>query len=250
MEQNNQISGSVRDEALYLISLGYPVIPICSPQHQEMNAHHRSKCESYGKTPLLKNWTQWTNTTPEDIHSWFRQNSFINIGIPMGQISGLIGIDIDGKSGEIVLLALSNGDIPETWEFNTGNGRRLLYSLPKGIATKKMTMTGDAPHEGFEILCDGQQSVVPFSTHVSGKKYLWKQGHSPRDIQIASAPKWVLDQITVKDQPQERQSQPVTEEDWARILQEGSRNEGIARQVGSLVGRGLPHEQVMQFIKV
>ena len=251
MDQNNQISGSTREEALYLISLGYPVIPICSAQHQNMNVAHCSKCNSPGKMPLLKNWTQWTTTTPEDIHSWFRQNPSINIGIPMGQISGLIGIDIDGKSGEIVLLALSNGDIPETYEFLTGNGRRLLYSLPKGIATKKMTVAGDSPHEGFEILCDGQQSVVPTSVHSSGKKYLWKQRHSPREIQIATAPKWVLDQIRVdENQPQERQSKPVTEEDWGRVLHEGERNVGLARQAGSLVGRGLPKEQVMEFLIV
>jgi len=251
MEEHNQISGSTRDEALYLISLGLPIIPICSSTHQGMNVNHCSKCTSPGKMPLLKNWQQWTTTTKEDIFSWFHQNPNINIGIPLGEISGLVGLDIDGREGEIILLAMSNGDIPDTWQFTTGSGRRLLYSLPKGIATKKMTMKGTEKHEGFEILCSGQQTICPTSTHSTGRKYQWVKNKSPREIQIAQAPQWILDQIKVDDsQPMVRASQPVTTDDWNRVLHEGERNVETARKAGSLIGRGLPKEQVLEFLKI
>jgi putative DNA primase/helicase len=66
-------------------------------------------------------------------------------------------------------------------------------------------------------------------------------------MSLVQAPQWVLDQIIVKDDQQQKISPPVTEKDWGGTLYEGQRNEGLARQIGSLVGRGMPKEQVMEF---
>lgn len=249
---DNTTNYNTRDEALYYISIGMPIIPLCSPTHQGMNVAHCSKCHSQGKAPLLKEWAQWSVTSKEDVNKWFNQNSLLNIGVPLGQISGIIGLDIDGRQGEVTLLAMSEGDIPETWEYNTGQGRRLLYGLPKGIATKKLTVTGTKAHEEFAILGDGQQTVLPPSTHSSGRKYVWKTGYSPRDIAIAQAPQWVIDKIKDTGVPSldQKKSQSITEDDWQRTLHEGERNEEMTRRAGSLIGRGLPQKQVLDFLVV
>ena len=53
-----------------------------------------------------------------------------NVGLALGPVSGLIALDIDGDTGELLLKQLSQGDLPDTLEFSTGKGRRLLYAHP------------------------------------------------------------------------------------------------------------------------
>jgi P4 family phage/plasmid primase-like protien len=239
MQENIQSIGSIRDEALFYVSLGYPIIPLCPSNHRGMSVDHLSRCKSPGKAPLIKNWTNWSATTKEDIYSWFRdaqaKGADINIGIPLGTPSGLIGVDLDGRGGEIVLLALSNGNLPRTLEYSTGNGRRLLYKLPTGMQTKKIKISGKEPHEELAILGNLQQTVLPPSLHSSGVRYTWKQGCSPRDISAAEAPQWLLEKLQAGYEPEKREK--VTEEDWTRTLTEGQRNDGITRLAGSLIAR-------------
>ena len=192
MKNNIQTSGSIRDEALYYISINLPIIPVCSPTHLGMSVAHMTKCKSPGKAPLLKNWQSWSVTTREDILEWFRdaKNIPINIGLPFGLPSGIIGLDIDNRQGEIILLAMSNGVIPPTWEFTTGKGRRLLFRLPSGLKTKKIKISGEGKHEEMAILTDGCHTVMPPSVHPSGTVYRWKLGCSPREINLADCPDW------------------------------------------------------------
>ncbi len=251
MQQNTQVMGSIRDEALYLVSIGVPIIPLCSPTHRGMGEVHRQRCNSPGKTPLLKDWPKWSSTTKENVIDWFREanktHANINIGVPLGAPSGMIGIDIDGQEGEIILLAISNNDVPNTWEYTTGNGRRLLYRLPKGITTKKAKITGKGTHEGFEILCDGQQTVLPPSVHTNGSTYKWKQGHSPRHIPVADCPEWILEKIDAsKIDEKEKVAPKVVEADWHRILHEGDRNVGITRLAGSSIAKGNSKEDTLK----
>jgi putative DNA primase/helicase len=250
LEENKVISGSIRDEALYLVSLGWPIIPLCSPTHKGMKDLHMSKCKSPGKSPLIKDWVNWSATTKEDVINWFRSanqsHANINIGMPLGNPSGMIGLDVDGQEGEVILLAISNGDIPPTLEFSTGNGRRLLYKLPNNMTTKKFKFAGrNGTHTGFEILTTGQQSVIPPSVHANGTVYRWKAGHSPRDIPLAECPQWVLEKIDASNTEIPITSAPVTEDDWHRVLKEGERNDGITRRVGSEIAKNRTKEQVL-----
>jgi putative DNA primase/helicase len=253
LEENKQITGSIRDEALYYVSIGLPIIPICSPKHQGMAEVHRAKCHSWGKAPILPDWTSRTATSKEEIISWFQDakktGANINIGIPLGVQSGIIGIDIDGREGEVVLLALSNNDLPPTWEFTTGSGRRILYKLPTGITTKEFRMTGQNKHEEFAILGTGRQTVVPPSVHNNGLVYRWKTNRSPRDLPLADCPLWVLEKIDATKINDETATEVVTskvmEEDWHRILHEGERNVGVTRLIGSCFAKGNTKEQTL-----
>src|SRR5262249_52038966 len=42
----------------------------------------------------------------------------------------------------------------------------------------------------------GSQTVMPPSTHNSGRQYTWKPGHGPNDIAAAPAPAWLLYLLT------------------------------------------------------
>lgn len=187
------------EEAKSLISLGLPLIPICPHDHKHMSAKHTERCKCAGKTPLIKSWQQWNKTTEADLLNWQSQFKEFNLGLPLGDASGYCGIDVDGDEGVQLLLNMSNGDLPGTWEFSTGAGSRLLYLIPDGMKTKKFKQTGEGAHQECALLCNGQQTVVPPSIHHTGRVYEWVEGRSPWDIDCAMAPQWLLDKIELKD---------------------------------------------------
>lgn len=190
------------EEAKRLIKLGLPIIPICPHDHANMSPMHIQRCKCPGKTPLIKGWQNKSETTEEELMQWVAQFKTFNIGLPLGEASGFCGIDVDGEKGEEFLLELSGGDLPETWEFTTGSGRRLLYLIPFGIKTKKFSQNAkEGGHQECAILCTGQQTVLPPSIHHTGKTYQWVEGRSPWDLDCAEAPKWLINLIKVDEEP-------------------------------------------------
>lgn len=187
------------EEARALIKLGLPIIPICPPNHKYMSQKHIERCRCPGKMPIIKDWTTKTTTTEEELRSWQTQFREFNIGLPLGEASGYCGIDVDGDAGIRLLMQMSNGDLPNTWEFATAAGSRLLYRIPDGIKTKKFKQTGPGAHEECALLCTGQQTVMPPSVHQSGAVYQWVQNHSPWDLECAQAPQWLINAIKQED---------------------------------------------------
>ena len=187
------------EEAKALIELGLPIIPLCPPDHAHMSQLHLQRCRAPGKTPLIKDWTTKNVTTIEELQSWQRQFKNFNIGMPLGQASGLVGIDVDGQAGVQLLMEMSDGVLPSTWEFTTSAGSRLLYRIPAGLKTKKFKQQGSGKHEECALICDGQQTVMPPSKHINGATYQWVAGHSPKDIDCAMAPQWLIDAIRLEE---------------------------------------------------
>jgi putative DNA primase/helicase len=271
--------------ALKYAELGMAVIPLCPPKHQKMTASHRQECICPGKAPIVVNWQNRGVPGEDEIRSWFFRNEFINIGIVLGAISNIAGVDIDGTSGEDILEEVSDGDIPPTWEFTTSRGRRLLYKLPVGVETKKFKVS-HTKEEEFALLVDGQQTVMPPSEHVSGIKYSWVEGRSPDDIPIADAPRWLLksviqgysddmvsseeiynedssdfDDDDIEELPEDipssasktskdktNLSPPVTDDDWNKNVGTGERNSHVTKLAGSLIARSLPKEQIIMLL--
>lgn len=238
----------VRQAFFDYVEMELPVIPVCPYDHRKMSHTHRQKCKTPGKVPAISGWEAHNETTFTDVEKWLNTNEYYNIGLPLGQNSLLVGIDIDGQYGEEKLREMSNGDLPATWEFKTHSGRRLLYRLPLGVPTKKMKQTGKkGAHEELALLCDGQQTVLPPSRHPSGSIYTWREEHSPRDLDPADAPKWLLDAVTA---PREaKPEKTVAPSDWTTIVQEGHRNNQLTKLAGSLVARqNIPKEQIILFL--
>lgn len=183
------------EEAKQLIELGLPIIPVCSHDHKHSTSMHVERCKCPGKTPLIKGWQEHNHTTVADLQSWLASFKTFNIGLPLGDASGYCGIDVDGEEGVRLLMEMSKGDLPATWEFTTGAGNRLIYALPEGLKTKKFKQTGDGAHQECALLCTGQQTVLPPSVHYTGRVYEWVEEHSPWDLDCAEAPKWLIDLI-------------------------------------------------------
>ena len=254
------VETSLKEEGLWYIEQGLPIIPVCSSSHRGMSPTHSDKCKSPGKSPYIPDWQNKKVTTKEEFLKWYLDNKWINIGLPLGKASGLVGIDVDGAHGEELLAQMSQGDLPATWEFTTGAGRRLLYSIPVGVATKKFSVTG-GKHEEVSILCDGQQTVLPPSLHALGVLYRWV--HHPKDIPLAMTPDWVIEKITdtsadelwatpdtINLQPAGVTSPQVVEAEFDEDVGEGKRSNTMTRLVGSIIKRrDKTPEETLAFIR-
>ena len=190
------VMATIMDEARRYIALGLPIIPVCPPTHNGMNQSHRDRCKAPGKVPLIKGWQTKDKTTEQELKDWLSAFKEFNIGLPLGDVSGYVGIDVDGDIGVQLLMQMSGGVLPSTWEFSTAAGSRLLYKIPPGLQTKKFKQVGEGVHEECAILCSGQQTVMPPSVHATGYVYAWVEVHSPTDMDCGLAPDWLIELIT------------------------------------------------------
>lgn len=187
------------DAALEYISLGWSALALCPPDHSGVGPKHSEHCTSPGKTP----WHKWkhrqeTAATEQEIRELWRRNPRSNVGVALGPVSGLIRVDVDGEPGERMLA--ERGDVPETLEFRRGSAGSygLLYGIPQGAKLRTTIHNGQGDHEELRFQAKGAQTVLPPSLHECGDRYVWTQGRSPRDGQVAMAPAWLIEELTEK----------------------------------------------------
>src|SRR3954454_18924017 len=85
--------------ALSYLGRGWSVIPLCPPDHKLNLSEHKRTCKRPGKAPIGE-WEQYQETLPRERDlrlAWTRHPS-CNIGVCLGPVSGLIGLDIDGAA--------------------------------------------------------------------------------------------------------------------------------------------------------
>ena len=103
MSSSTNMKHLLLHEALELSAKNIPVFP----------------CRSEGersKAPLTQNGFREASTVPDRIRYWWKQNSQAAIGVPTGEVSGVVVLDVDvrkGKDGRKTLSEL-NISIPAT----------------------------------------------------------------------------------------------------------------------------------------
>jgi hypothetical protein len=125
-----------------------------------------------------------------DYH-WAR-NPAAGIGIVTGLASGLIVVDVDGPDGEASAKSLY---LPATPTVETGKGRHLYFQRPDGGMYRNRTRL----KPGVDVRADGGYVCAPPTTHASGKEYQWADGLSPGEVELASAPRWLIDATVPPD---------------------------------------------------
>lgn len=143
-------------------------------------------------------WSKYQKqiATQEEISRIWQSCPTGNVGIVMGEVSGLIGIDIDGELGLHALNGLADlykEIIPETLAFVTqSGGLRLLFQVDKGLHLP-ITVINYENHEELRFLSDGSQTVAPPSPG-----YKWLNGHAPHERSISNCPEWIIDYLVKK----------------------------------------------------
>jgi hypothetical protein len=152
------------------------------------------------KTPLIK-WGNGASTNPVEIEKWWRRRPRALIGMPTGQRSGLVVLDVDVKNprayGFDTLADLGWGILPVTRMVHTrSDGLHLHFTGPKGVEIRNTVgARGRGIGPGLDWRGTGGFVVLPSP----GSGYRWDPVCGI-DTPLAEAPKELLPQEPVRIQ--------------------------------------------------
>ena len=143
-------------------------------------------CATPGKHPVGEQWQLRTTSDEDEVLSWFDGGKPVNIGLLLGPRSGVVDVELDGPEA---IKAWNNLGLGEIWTptYTAGRGPHRLFrwseELP-AVAVRKVL--------GIEVRIgnggNAAQSVIPPSTHHTGKVYEWVSGMSPDDVELQPLP--------------------------------------------------------------
>jgi hypothetical protein len=223
------------EAALHYAGLGWSALCLCPPDHVGVGKHHVKVCDHPGKVPLCP-WKVYQDQRADvkQLHRWWHGWPNANVGVALGLVSGLVGVDVDGRPGELELAEMSRGDVPATLEFTTHDGRRLLYGIPDGVALRTTHLNRQTKRP-LSLLAKGSQTVMPPSRHKSGRRYAWAPGWGPGQMEIATAPGWLLAALKPEGKSGRRRAQVLAD---GEVIPEGSRNTTLTSLGGTMRRRG------------
>ena len=200
------------------------------------------------KKPLVKGGFKAASLNAIQIKEWWQRWPDAMIGMPTGQVNGVLAIDCDGETGVSNFLSLCDQDgvVPDTtWQITPGGGRHYLFSMPVQdirCSTSQLAQAVDIRATGGYIIC------AP-SRREDGKSYEWQE-----TSQISPLPEPLLERLLklkkVKSVPKRLNPAPAAyvrkalEEEISRVkfASEGERNtilNNAAFSLGQFVGAKL-----------
>src|SRR5699024_6406877 len=125
-----------------------------------------------------------------------------------------------------------HGELPSTpYQITGSGGNHFLFKHVEGIGNKTNLFPS------IDIRGDGGYIVVSLSIHESGREYAWELDHYPSMMEMAAAPRWILDALRPKANRKSK-ARPVT--DYIHIVQEvheGERDNALMTLIGQLIVR-------------
>jgi putative DNA primase/helicase len=193
----------------------------------------RESCQHPGKHPRTPNGVHDATTDPKRIKAWLEKWPGANFGIATGRPSGIFVLDIDGKVGKASLEALQekHGRLPKTITVKTGKGRHLYFRCDGARVGNSAGRLG----KGIDVRGDGGYVVAPGSVHVSGAIYRYVEGRGLEDVEVASAPQWLIERISAPRSADRVEVEPTTyqvpaaEVDRARAYADAARRRELDR---------------------
>ncbi len=171
MDNTWEMGRLCKEAAKEYLARGWNALAVCPPDHVGVGREHLSSCDSPGKVPCVGGgWKvyQTHKVKPNYLEEWWGRQPNANVGIVMGAVSGVIGVDVDEPTALKKLEQSGEGfHMPATSTFRTGRGLRYLYSLPPGEVFRTVHL------DGVSLLGEGVPTVMPPSRHASGALYEW-----------------------------------------------------------------------------
>jgi bifunctional DNA primase/polymerase-like protein len=181
-------SSSLARAAEWYAARGWPVFPLIPRD----------------KKPLTEHGLKDASTDKIVVGKWWEKEPSANIGVVMGDLSGLFTVDIDGPDGRADWAALeaNHEAIPLTVEAETTNGRHLIFKKPRDIEIRNsVSKIG----RNIDVRGNGGYIAVAPSVHPSGRPYQWKDRCRPDQIPVAEAPAWLIELVRKRDpEPQQQ----------------------------------------------
>ncbi|MEO9030055.1 MAG: bifunctional DNA primase/polymerase [Ktedonobacteraceae bacterium] len=158
--------------ALHYVRVGLPVFPL-QPQ---------------GKAPLVKQGVYAATTNEGQIVSWWRQFPQANIGMPTGQPTNRVVLDVDPRHGGLVSLEQLQQDMQQRatalqranvnllatrLQRTGGGGLHLVFGRRADLEMPVRNAVHFAGYRGLDLRGEGGYCVIAPSRHASGEVYQW-----------------------------------------------------------------------------
>jgi putative DNA primase/helicase len=243
------VNNDILEMALKYAEIGIPVIPLHGIKEDgSCTCRNGSSCTSKGKHPIFNGWHSIATTDKDTITKWWSKYPNANIGIPTGEKSGWLVLDIDTKyEGDKTLetLEMLYDDLPPTVTAITGSGgEHRMFKYPAGLRIPNKVNFA----KGLDTRSNGGLIVASPSTHASGNSYRWKEGCSPFEIEPADVPNWLLN-LMMGGGDKARDNSTTTENSTKQIS-EGSRNNHLTSLAGTLRRKGMSEEGILAALLV
>lgn len=205
------MGNDILSKALRVVEKGVPIFPC--------NKDKRPLCEHGFKDATTNAW---------QIKVWWKKWPSAHYGIPTGQITKLLVVDVDVKNhvdGNEALWELQekHGNLPDTVEvLSPSGGRHLYFTIPGNIETKNTVgLLGD----GLDTRGDGGYVLG------AGNIGYDKEASSPTSPAVA--PDWLISLL------QSKPIAPKSNGSGGPVIHDGSRNNQLFALASSLRRRGL-----------
>lgn len=128
--------------------------------------------DKYGlKTPAIKSWSDYCYRLPnnEEVSSWYKSIPESNISLCLGEISGVIALDIDAEDQRILDIIMPI--LPESPVAKVGSKGETRFFRFMGEATQILSFNNEVV---FEVLSNNKKTTLPPSIHpTTGQSYKW-----------------------------------------------------------------------------
>lgn len=186
--------------------------------------------ESGSKAPMINDWQKYCRefAPPSLLDAWERlfANKAVGLGLCLGPASGIIAVDIDVDSKEIMDL------IPPSPVRKRGKkGETRFFRYRDGIESRSFP--------GLDLLSTGRQTVLPPTIHPdTNKPYVWITPDTLFDIQASDLPELDLSFL----------SQFVPYVRGTPILSTEGRNNKLKSMITAMRGRGEAENKIIEEI--
>lgn len=191
------------------------------------------KCGTPGKHPLLTDWPNKATTDEDELSEWLDGSKRRNLGVLLGEKSGIIDIEYDCEEGRKTAERFGL-DKAYTPTFTSKRSTHRLFKYDSSLPQQATIKVDD-----LEIRIggggQGAQSIMPPSSHASGVSYAWVEGMSPSEVEVAEIPRELMIAISNHSEGGEAQTpkKPATAIIHTQVDQ-GDRHEALVKMAGYL----------------
>jgi len=168
-------------------------IVVCYGSNGEKCTCRNPNCQTPGKHPIMAAWQHKATIDEDELGQWYDGTKNYNIGVQLGERSGIIDIEFDSEQGRKTAERFGL-DKAYTPTFTSKRSTHRLFKWDRRLPQQAVYKLA-----GLELRIGGgkkgAQSIMPPSSHSSGVSYSWVAGMSPDECEVAELPKELLTAI-------------------------------------------------------
>lgn len=147
-------------------------------------------CATPGKHPVLGAWQSKSTIDEDELADWYDGEKNRNIGVQLGEKSGIIDIEFDSDEGRKSAERYGLEKV-YTPTFTSKRSTHRIFKYDSRLPQQAVVHL-----DGLEIRIggggNGAQSIMPPSSHASGASYAWVEGMSHSEVEPAEIPRELM----------------------------------------------------------